>query len=149
MAVVAGVEYPEHLFYDLPNQIWYEPLGDGTIRAGFTPIAMQLLGDVLAFTPKRVGKPFAAGKSLATIEGGKWVGAAEAAFAGTVVAANEELERRPKLLNKDAFGAGWMVIVRASDECWRDGLVTGAAIEPAFEAWIDAETYKDKLEDSD
>ncbi len=109
MARIGNIEYPEHLYYDLANQIWYEPLDDGSIRVGFTPISMELLGDVLAFTPKRIGRPFAAQKSFATIEGGKWVGAAEAAFNGTVVSSNEELVRRPKLLNQDAFGSGWML----------------------------------------
>ena len=37
MTLVDGNEYPEHLYYDLDNQIWYEPLADGTIRVGFTP----------------------------------------------------------------------------------------------------------------
>ena len=104
MALVQGKEYPEHLYYDLDNQIWYEPLADGTIRAGFTPLAIELAGDVLVFTPKRIGRDFEAQRSFATIECGKWVGAARAAFDGVVVAANEELERRPKLLNEDAFG---------------------------------------------
>ena len=62
------------------------------------------------------------------------------------MAANEELERRPKLLNEDAFGAGWMLIVRPADAAWRDRLVTGAAIGPAFAAWIAAEAYKDRAE---
>ena len=104
MAVIEGIEYPERLYYDMPNQIWYEPLDDGTVRAGYTPFAIRLMGDVLAFTPKRVGRDFKAGRSFATIEGGKWVSAVEAAFDGTVIAANEELERRPKLINRDAFG---------------------------------------------
>jgi glycine cleavage system H protein len=142
MPLVDGKEYPEHLHYDLDNQIWYEPLADGTIRAGFTPIAIALAGDVLVFTPKRVGKDFEAQRSFATIECGKWVGAARAAFNGVVVAANAELERRPKLLNDDAFGAGWMLLVRASDDGWRDRLVTGEAVGPAFAAWIAAEAYK-------
>ena len=29
MALVEGKEYPEQLYYDLDNQIWYEPLEDG------------------------------------------------------------------------------------------------------------------------
>src|SRR5882724_11372659 len=142
MALVQGKEFPEHLYYDLDNQIWYEGLDDGTIRAGFTPLAIELAGDVLVFTPKRVGKDFEAQRSFATIECGKWVGAARAAFDGTVLAANEQLELRPKLLNEDAFGAGWMVIVRAADGDWRSRLVTGAEIGTAFAAWIAAEAYK-------
>ena len=61
---------------------------------------------MLVFTPKRIGKDFEAQRSFAIIECGKWIGAARAAFEGVVVAANAELERRPKLLNDDAFGAG-------------------------------------------
>lgn len=144
MALVQGTEFPEHLYYDLENQIWYEALPDGTIRTGFTPIAMELAGDVLVFTPKRVGRDFEAQRSFATIECGKWVGAARAAFAGVVVAANAELERRPRLLNEDAFGRGWMLIVRADAAGWRDGLVTGPGIEPAFAGWIASEAYKDR-----
>jgi glycine cleavage system H protein len=146
MAIVAGTEFPEHLYYDLDNQIWYEPLPEGTIRAGFTPLAIELAGEVLVFTPKRVGRSFEPQKSFAIIECGKWVGAARAAFAGTVVAANEELERRPRLLNEDAFGRGWMLIVRADDPSWRERLLTGPAIGPAFAAWIAAEAYKGRAD---
>jgi glycine cleavage system H protein len=146
MALVDGIEYPEHLYYDLDNQIWYEPLPDGTIRAGFTPIAIALAGDVLAFTPKRIGRDFEAQRSFAVIECGKWVGAARAAFAGVVVASNEELVRKPKLLNDDAFGAGWMLIVRAGDASWSDRLITGPAVAPAFASWLAAEAYKGRTE---
>jgi glycine cleavage system H protein len=146
MALVDGKEYPEDLYYDLHNQIWYEPLDDGTTRAGFTPISIALAGDVLVFTPKRVGRDFEAQRSFAVIECGKWVGAARAAFDGVVVASNEELVRRPKLLNDDAFGAGWMLIVRAADADWRERLVTGAAVASAFAAWIAAEAYKGRTE---
>src|SRR5262245_12404140 len=132
MALIQGQEYPEHLYYDLDNQIWYEPLEDNTIRAGFTPIAIELAGEVLVFTPKRIGRQFEAQRSFAIIECGKWVGAARAAFDGVVVAANEELERAPKLLNEDAFGAGWMLIVRAANPGWRDRLITGSALASAF-----------------
>ena len=55
MATVQGHQFPDHLYYDLANQIWYEPLENGDIRAGFTPLAIELAGEVLVFTPKRVG----------------------------------------------------------------------------------------------
>jgi glycine cleavage system H protein len=142
MALIQGKEYPEHLYYDVENQVWYEPLSDGTVRAGFTPIAMELAGDVLVFTPKRVGKDFETNRSFATIECGKWVGAARAAFDGVVVAGNEELERRPRLLNEDAFGTGWMLLVRPFSADWRDRLVTGPAVAPAFATWLASEAYR-------
>ena len=144
MARVDGRDYPEHLYYDVPNQVWYEALASGDVKAGFTPIAMKLAGEVLVFTPKRVGKDFEAQRSFAVIEGGKWVGAARAAFEGVVIASNDDLIQRPRLLSEDAFGAGWMLIVKPAHQTWREGLVTGADVEPAFAAWISAEAYKDR-----
>jgi glycine cleavage system H protein len=146
MALVDGRDYPEHLCYDLENQIWYEPLPDGTIRVGFTPVAIALAGEVLSFAPKRVGKPFEARRSFAIIECGKWVGAARAAFDGVVVAANADLEGKPGLLNEDAFGKGWMLIVRADDPGWRASLLTGAAVGPAFAEWLASEAYRGRTE---
>ena len=142
MARVQGGNYPEHLFYDVDNQIWYEPLGGGTIRAGFTPWAASMMGDVLVFTPKRIGRDFEKGRSFAVIEGGKWVGSARAAFDGTVLAHNESLIRRPEQL-REGFGEGWMLIVRTTRADWRDGLVTGTGIIPAFEAWLASNRYED------
>lgn len=146
MAKVEDYEFPERLLYDLENQLWYEPLPDGAIRAGFTPLAMSLAGEVLVFTPKRIGRDFEKGRSFATIECGKWVGSARAAFDGVVLAHNEALIRKPELLNEDAFGAGWMLIVRASHPTWRDGLITGDGIGQAFEAWLASGAYKDRAE---
>lgn len=144
MVIVAEHEFPEHLYYDLDNQVWYEALETGDIKAGFTPLAIELAGDVLVFTPKRVGRDFEAQRSFATIECGKWVGAARAAFEGVVVAVNDELIKRPRLLNSDAFGQAWMLIVRAANPDWRDALLTGPQIADAFAAWLKAESYKDR-----
>jgi len=137
-------EFPDHLYYDIENQIWYEPLGDGTVRAGFTSWAAKLMGDVLVVTPKRIGREFEKDRSFAVVEGGKWVGAAHAAFDGIAAAHNEALERKPELLNEDPFGAGWLLIVRPARDDWREGLVTGDAIAPAFEAWFATGAYKNR-----
>ena len=70
-----------------------------------TVVAVALAGEVLAFTPKRVGRRFDAGRSCATIESGKWIGQARAAFAGTVVAVNDALIQRSSLANRDRPGS--------------------------------------------
>ena len=49
-------DYPDDRFYDMNNQIWYEPLADGTVRAGFTLWAAALMGEILVFTPNRLLK---------------------------------------------------------------------------------------------
>ncbi len=144
MATSDDIEFPEHLLYDIENQIWYQPLDDGTIRAGFTRWAANLFGEVLVFTPKRLGFDFEKERSFAVVEGGKWVGSARAAFDGVVVSHNERLDRNPELLNLDPYGQGWMLVVRPSRADWRDKLVSGASIRPAFDAWIATGSYKDR-----
>ena len=144
MVIIQDCDFPEHLHYDVENQIWYEPLADGTVRTGFTPWAANLMGDVLVFTPKRIGRDFERDKSFAVVEGGKWVGSARAAFEGAVIAHNERLEKKPELLNQDAYGEGWMLIVRPAHADWQAGLVTGPAIAPTFQAWFDTGSYKDR-----
>jgi glycine cleavage system H protein len=143
---VQDSDYPDHLFYDVDNQIWYDALEDETARAGFTPWAASLMGEVLVFTPKRIGREFEKDRSFATVEGGKWVGSARAAFDGVVIAHNELLVRKPELLTFDSFGEGWMLVVRPLRDDWRDSLVTGADIEPAFDAWVASGAYRDRAE---
>jgi len=59
------------------------------------------------------------------------------AFDGTVVAINEKLVQRPTIANDDCYGEGWMLLVRPARDDWRAGLVTGAEIAPAYEAWME------------
>ena len=137
-------DFPEHLLYDIENQIWYEPLADGTVRVGFTSWAANLMGEILVFTPKRLGFDFEKDRSFAVVEGGKWVGSARAAFDGVVVSHNELLARKPEYLNQDPYGEGWMLIARPKHDDWHDELVDGRAIGPAFDAWIATGAYKDR-----
>jgi glycine cleavage system H protein len=102
------------------------------------------MGEVLVFTPKRLGHAFEKDRWFVMVEGGKWIGAARAGFDGTVVAHNENLVDKPELLTRDAFGDGWMLIVRPLGEDWQTGLVTGAAIGPTIESWIAGGSYKDR-----
>jgi glycine cleavage system H protein len=144
VARVRDHDFPEHLLYDVENQIWYEPLSDGTLRTGFTTWAAALMGEILVFTPKRLGHSFDKQRWFAMVEGGKWVGAARAAFDGTIVAQNDALIDKTALLTIDPFGEGWMLIVRPTSDDWRDGLVSGPDIGPAIEEWIAGGSYKDR-----
>jgi glycine cleavage system H protein len=145
LARVQHHEFPEHLFYDVENQVWYEPLGDGTLRAGFTSWAVALMGEILVFTPKRIGHGFEKDRWFAMVEGGKWVGAARAGFDGTVVAQNENLVDKPELLTRDPYGNGWMLIVRPAADDWRTGLVTGVPVGPTIEQWVAGGAYRERI----
>lgn len=141
MTLVRGCRFPDDLFYDVPNHVWYKPEENGDVRAGMTPVAVALAREVLVFTPKRVGMTFDKGRSFATVESAKWVGAVRAAFDGTVVSVNETLIARPMIANDDCYGSGWMMLVRPATDAWRNGLATGDALGPAYEAWMEQEAF--------
>jgi glycine cleavage system H protein len=137
MATVSGCLLPEHLYYDVPNHIWYEPLASSRIRMGLTPVAAGLADNrIFAFSPKRIGRDFDKGKSFATIESSKWVGPARAAFDGVVIETNDNLIDRPSMLVRDPYGAGWMIIAEPRGADPLAPLVTGGAAITAYSDWM-------------
>nr|MDA8252147.1 hypothetical protein [Rhodospirillales bacterium] len=63
MASVRGCSLPDDLLYDVPNNIWYRDNGDGTLTLGMTAVAVAMAGQLVAFTPRKVGRSVQAGKS--------------------------------------------------------------------------------------
>ena len=142
MATVRGCTFPENLFYNVESNVWCRQETDGTVTLGMTAYAVSLAGQIVAFTPKAVGKHVDQDRSVATVESGKWVGPVKAPVSGEVVAVNDALDAQPGLANDDPYGVGWMVRMRPSD--WDDEIVTlltGEAARAAFEAKMDAEGF--------
>jgi len=142
MAKVRGCNLPDELFYDVENHIWFQEVGDGTVRVGMTSVAAALAGRLVAFTPKGVGKEVKAGKSCATVESGKWVGPAKVAAGGTVVAVNELVAATPSLVNEDPYGKGWLLILKPED--WptvKATLTPGTAVAAPYEAKMAADGF--------
>ncbi|MDR3473490.1 MAG: glycine cleavage system protein H [Devosia sp.] len=142
MAVVRGCNLPDDLLYDVDNNIWYRENPDGTVTLGMTMVATGMAGQLVAYTPKRVGKTVDAGKSCATVESGKWVGPAKIAFEAEVIETNETLNGNPKLANTDPYGEGWMLRVRPAD--WasaKAGLVPGTQVAIPYEAKMAADAF--------
>lgn len=141
MPVVRGCNLPDDLLYDVENNLWYRPEGDGTYTVGMTMIATGMAGQLVAFTAKKAGKTVGAGKSCATIESGKWVGPAKLAFDSEIVAVNDALTASPKLANSDTYGDGWMVKVKPADAGAVSALTKGVDVAGPYEAKMAADSF--------
>jgi len=142
MPVIRGCNLPEDLLYDVANNIWFKELEDGNVRIGMTAVAVAMAGQLVAVTPKKVGRAVEAGKSCAAIESGKWVGPAKSAAGGEVVAINEKVTEKPDLANSDPYGDGWLVILKPAD--WagvKPGLTPGSEVGPKYEAKMAADNF--------
>jgi glycine cleavage system H protein len=90
--------------------------GDGSIvQVGITDYAQGELGDVVYVELPKVGASFARKDVFGTIEAVKAVSELYAPVAGTVTEVNAALEADPALVNRDPYGAGWMIKLRAKD----------------------------------
>ena len=142
MPDVRGCHLPDELLYDVDNHIWFSELPDGNVRLGMTTVATAMAGQLVAFTPKKVGRSVDAGKSCATVESGKWVGPARSAAAGEVVAVNEAMVAKPSLANEDPYEAGWLVVIKPVD--WasvKATLVPGTQVAAPYEAKMAADGF--------
>ena len=142
MASVRGCNLPDELLYDVENHIWYRELPDGNVKLGMTAVATAMAGQLVAYTPKKVGRGVDAGKSCATVESGKWVGPARSAVAGTVAEVNEALTGKPALANEDPYGAGWLVVLKPTN--WAEvkaALTPGSQVAQKYEAKMAADGF--------
>ncbi|HXZ96332.1 MAG TPA: hypothetical protein VEG37_04695 [Burkholderiales bacterium] len=142
MANARGCNLPDDLLYDVDNHIWYQEMPDGNVKLGMTSVATAMSGQLVAFTPKKIGRAIEAGKSCATVESGKWVGPAKSLVAGEVIAVNDALAAKPTLANEDSYGAGWLVILKPQD--WpgiKARLTTGADVAQKYEAKMNADGF--------
>jgi glycine cleavage system H protein len=142
MTTVRGCTFPQDLFYNVESNVWCRKEPDGSVSVGMTAYAVSLAGQIVAFTPKMVGKRVEQDRSVATVESGKWVGPVKAPVSGEVIATNDLLDGRPGLINEQPYGEGWMVKIQPSE--WEDEvatLLTGDAALAAFDAKMNAEGF--------
>lgn len=142
MPDVRGCHMPDDLLYDVENHIWFKETGDGNVRMGMTTVATAMAGNLVACTPKKVGRSVKAGKSCATIESGKWVGPAKSAAGGEIVEVNDNMVSTPSLANSDPYGEGWLVIIKPEDwDAVKATLTPGANVAAPYEAKMAADGF--------
>ena len=105
---------PDDLYYSVEHNVWVRKRDDGTVEVGMTDIAQTMAGSIIHCRPKKVGKSLEKGKSLATVESGKWVGPVKSPFDGSVAEVNAAVEGEPTLLNKSPYKAGWIMRIKPS-----------------------------------
>lgn len=107
---------------------WVQGVGDAGVRVGVTDFAQDQLGDIVFVALPEVGKEFAKGDTMAEVESTKSVGEVYAPIAGTVTEVNQALSEKPELINQDAFGEGWIVVLDVGGP-------------PSLEGFLDSTAY--------
>ncbi len=136
MSEVQGCNIPDDLYYIVDKHVWARPSED-LLVVGLTDVAQSLAKTIISISLKPTGKVIKQGKSLATVESGKWVGPVPCPVEGEVVEVNQALSAHPGTLNSDPYGDGWVAKIRPVD--WtRDSaqLVTGEEGVRAYQDFL-------------
>lgn len=142
MTDIRGFSFPDELYYMVEKHVWVQPVTDGLVRVGLTPVAYALLRHSLVAISVRarvLGQEVPRGRSVAMVESLKYNGPLSAPFAGVVVRANELVTAEPSRAEADPYGS-WIVEMRP--HVWdpaADGLVTGAEAMTAYQALLEAQ----------
>lgn len=137
---VAGYNMPEELYYDTYH-FWTRVDGDILVM-GMDDFAEKLAGQIVFVQLPFEGKAVTAGKKFAKVESGKWLGTVYGPVDGEIIAANQDLEANPALINQDCYGKGWMYKIRPKDLSQLSRLIHGG--KDVLEPWIQEDVNKFK-----
>ncbi|MBQ8863897.1 MAG: glycine cleavage system protein GcvH [Rikenellaceae bacterium] len=118
---------PSNLKYSNDHE-WVKVEGNIAI-IGITDFAQSQLGDIVFVDIPTLDETLAAGDVFGSIEAVKTVSDAFTPVSGKVVEMNEALDGDPALVNKDAYGEGWMIKIEMSDPSEVDALLSAEDYE--------------------
>lgn len=119
--------YPGNLRYTREHE-WAKVEGDRA-RVGITHYAQDQLGDVVFVELPKVGTRVRQMQAFGVVESVKAVSDLFAPLSGEVVEVNDALVEQPELVNRDPYGAGWMIVIAIADPSELDQLMSAADYE--------------------
>jgi glycine cleavage system H protein len=96
----------------LKSHEWARVEDNGQVTIGISDHAQGLLGDLVYVELPSVGDTVTAGAAVAVVESVKAASDVYAPVSGKVVAVNEALSDKPETINEDAYGDGWILVVK-------------------------------------
>lgn len=117
----------------LRSHEWVKKETGNVFAIGLSGYAIEQLGDIVYMELPEVGSEFKKAEPIGVVESVKTAADMYAPLSGKVVEINENVPDNPDVLKTDAYQAGWLVKIEASDLS-------------EFEALMDDAAYKKYLE---
>jgi glycine cleavage system H protein len=121
------VAQPENLLFSKEHE-WVKLDGDSA-TIGITDYAQNALGDIVYVELPKVGSSIKQFSSVGVIESVKAVSDLFTPLSGEIVEVNAALENDPAALNREPYGAGWLLKIRVSDPSEAQALLPPAEYE--------------------
>ena len=136
IAEVAGFGVALDRAYDPAGHFWVSMLSADRARLGLDALGVETSGTLaqLAFLP--LGVSVKRGEAFGSLEAAKFVGPLASPLSGTLVATNDAVVSDPALVERDPYGAGWLVEIQLADPGELGELISGAEI---VRVWFEGE----------
>ena len=118
---------PKDLRYTKDHEWVRESDDPQVVEVGITDYAQGELGDVVFVNLPKPGERVGAHQAFGAIEAVKAVADLFAPVAGEVQEVNAALDGDPAAVNRDPYGEGWMIRLRADNPADVDGLLSADA----------------------
>ncbi|HEV3195921.1 MAG TPA: glycine cleavage system protein GcvH [Candidatus Cybelea sp.] len=118
---------PEDLLFSKEHE-WVKLDGDSA-TIGITDYAQNALGDIVYVELPKAGSSIKQFSSVGVIESVKAVSNLFTPLSGEIVEVNAALENDPAAVNREPYGAGWLLKIRVSDPSEAQALLPPAEYE--------------------
>ena len=118
---------PAGLLYSKEHE-WVKLDGDAA-TIGITDYAQNALGDIVYVELPKVGSTIKQFANVGVVESVKAVSDLFTPISGEVVEVNGALENDPAAVNREPYGAGWLLKLRLTDRAEAESLLSAAEYE--------------------
>ena len=122
-------QIPADLLYTPEHEYVRKTADPAIVEVGITDYAQGELGDIVFVELPKAGATYARMAVFGTVEAVKAVSELFCPLSGTIVESNATLDADPATINRDAYGAGWMIRLKLSDTSELDSLLNASAYE--------------------
>ncbi|MBI4416472.1 MAG: hypothetical protein HY557_05770, partial [Euryarchaeota archaeon] len=109
-------EFPEDVLYEGEGLTWARKV-DGEVVVGITSVLAAVAGKLTSVRGKATGIIYARGEGVGAIESGRYFGIVRTPVTGQLLAVNEAVLRRPRILSESPYTDGWFARLVPSN--WR------------------------------
>jgi glycine cleavage system H protein len=139
---VAGFAVALDRAYDQAGHFWVSMVGGDRARIGLDALGVETSGTIAQLALLPVGEQLKRGEPFGSLEAAKFVGPLTSPLTGTVVATNDAVVVDPALVERDPYGAGWLVELIVADTGELRDLIAGADV---IRVWFEGEVEDYRL----
>jgi glycine cleavage system H protein len=110
--------------YQPRSHMWVQVIAPGRVRIGMDPLGVETSGTLAQLSLPAPGTELTVGRPFGQLEAVKFVGPLTSPVSGTVLAANAAAATDPGLVERDPFGAGWLIEAALTNLAELDALLS-------------------------